>query len=235
LGGNLTLEASKWFGFAGASTNFSFVNGASNYVFDGGGISGVTGTLTLGSGTHIARTTSTTRFQMSPGGVLDAGTSTYKIVGSGTGYIYPLGATFYNLWLDCGASTSSMNFSPAGGGVTINELKDTGTAAHAINFGANVTYNIGTFTVSGTSSITRVTIGTYSPTTAAHYLVKTGGGTVDCTYMNIAHSVASPANTWFATESINNQYPAVAGSGWVITPAVTVGVVSVTGLSTITS
>lgn len=237
LGGNLTLEATKWIGVS-ATTTLTFINGASNYVFDGGYISNVAGNLSLGSGTHIMRTTGSFRFQMLAGGVLDAGTSTIKIVGSGTGYIYPLGATFYNIWFDCGASTSAISFSGSAGGATINELKDTGTAAHALNFGGGATYNIGTFTVSGTSSVTRVTIGTYGSGTssiAPHYLVKTGGGTVNCTYMNISRSIASPANTWFATESINNQYVVTAGSGWIITPSVAVGVASTTGLSTITS
>jgi hypothetical protein len=45
--------------------------------------------------------------------------------------------------------------------------------------------------------------------------VKSGSGIVNCDYLNIAHSVATPANTWYAgVNSVNSQSFSVAGSGW---------------------
>jgi hypothetical protein len=55
-------------------------------------------------------------------------------------------------------------------------------------------------------------------------LTKTGGGVISSDYLNIQHSVASPANTWYAgANSTNNQATATAGSGWIFTvpPATT--------------
>jgi hypothetical protein len=49
-------------------------------------------------------------------------------------------------------------------------------------------------------------------------LVKTGGGTISSDYLNIQHSVATPASTWYAgTHSTNNQGVSTAGSGWIFT------------------
>lgn len=53
-----------------------------------------------------------------------------------------------------------------------------------------------------------------SSTTATYALVKDGGGTITCDYLNIQHCVATPATTWLATNSTNNQATATAGSGW---------------------
>ena len=45
-----------------------------------------------------------------------------------------------------------------------------------------------------------------STTTGTHALTKTGGGVISGDYLNIQHSVASPADTWYAgTHSTNNQ------------------------------
>jgi hypothetical protein len=44
--------------------------------------------------------------------------------------------------------------------------------------------------------------------------VKTGWGTISCDYLNIQHSIATPARTWLATNSTNNQATATAWRGW---------------------
>jgi len=50
-------------------------------------------------------------------------------------------------------------------------------------------------------------------------LVKSPAGIVNCDYLNIQHSIATPStNTWYAgTNSVNNQSLVQAGSGWIFT------------------
>jgi len=82
-------------------------------------------------------------------------------------------------------------------------------------FQNGTSHTLTTFTVSGTSGNV-ITIN--SQTTATFALVKSGGGTISCDYLNIQHSVATPASTWYAgTHSTDNQAVATAGSGWIFT------------------
>ncbi len=124
------------------------------------------------------------------------------------------GAWTYNLiWFDRGASTASNTIGT--GSFTIGELKDTGTAAHSILFTAARTYHITTFTVNGTAG-NLITLN--STTTGVYYLIKDGGGTVSCNYLDIYHCVATPELTWYAnTTSVDHQATASAGSGWYFT------------------
>lgn len=78
-------------------------------------------------------------------------------------------------------------------------------------FGGGDTLNVTTFNVNGSPG---KLISINSLSTSIHTLVKQGGGTINCSYLNIQHSRAQPANTWYATDSINNQAVATAGSGW---------------------
>ncbi len=80
---------------------------------------------------------------------------------------------------------------------------------------AGTTLNVTTWSVSGSAG-NLITI--TSNTTATHNIVKLGGGVVSADYLNIQHSVATPAGTWYAgANSTNNQAVATAGSGWVFT------------------
>jgi hypothetical protein len=45
-------------------------------------------------------------------------------------------------------------------------------------------------------------------------LTKSGGGTVLCDYMSISKSTATPANTWYATNSTNGG----TNTGWTFGP-----------------
>ena len=122
------------------------------------------------------------------------------------------GLTYNNFWSDAGASTAVLTVS---GSNTFALFKDTGTAAHTIKFTAGTTQTIATWTVSGSSGNV-ITID--SSSTATHALVKSGGGVVSSDYLNIQHSVATPASTWYAgANSTNNQAVATAGSGWIFT------------------
>jgi len=146
----------------------------------------------------------------------NAGTSTIKFTGTlNTDIIWYGGnQTFYNLWFSRGASTGKNSIS---GSNTFNDIKDTGTAAHTLEFTAGTTQTMNSFNVSGTAG-NLITIN--STTTGTHALTLTGGGFVESDYLNIQHSVASPANTWYAgANSTNNQGVATAGSGWIFTVA----------------
>ena len=111
------------------------------------------------------------------------------------------GLTYNNVWFNRGTSVSAITIA---GSNTFADFRDSGTAAHSLLFTAGTTNTFTTFTVSGTSA-------------ATYALVKAGGGTVNSDYLNIQHSVASPANSWYAGPgSINNQGVATVGSGWII-------------------
>jgi hypothetical protein len=79
------------------------------------------------------------------------------------------------------------------------------------------TQTFSTFTVNGTAPYF-TTIKTASGSTNTHNLVKTGGGVINCSFLNIQHSVATPADTWYAKYSVDNQSVDTAGSGWIISP-----------------
>jgi len=176
-----------------------------SYSFTGGTLIMGSGTFTVTGAGNTWNCTNTT---------ITAGTSTIKFTDSTNndcGFIG--GSKIYNkLWFDRGASVNSLTIF---GSNTFAEFKDTGTVAHSILFTAGTTQTIATFNVNGSSGNV-ITIN--STTTGTHALVKAGGGTVSCDYLNIQHSVATPATTWYAgANSVNNQATATAGSGWIFT------------------
>jgi hypothetical protein len=135
----------------------------------------------------------------------------FTYTGSGNQTFSGAGKTYYNLWFDRGSTTSSNIIL---GSNTFSNLKDTGTAAHSLLFGSGTTQTVSTWTVSGSTG-NLITINTSSGTTT-HALTKTGGGTIQSDYLSIQHSVATPADTWYAgNNSTNNQAVATAGSGWI--------------------
>jgi len=71
------------------------------------------------------------------------------------------------------------------------------------------------FTAVGTSG-NEIVITSFS--TGTHTLTKSGGGIISCDYLDIQHSIATPADTWYAGKhSINNENVSTAGSGWIFT------------------
>lgn len=174
---------------------------------------------TVGNVWDIATTTNLT---------LNANASTIKIIGASTATSTFVGGgmTYNNLWFARGTGTGA---NVVTGSNTFNDFKDNGSAAHSIKFTAGTTQTVSTFTVSGTSGNVITINGDSTATTATHALVKTGGGTIASDYLNIQHSVATPANTWYAgTNSTDNQATATAGSGWTFTdvPDTTAPVIS---------
>ena len=101
------------------------------------------------------------------------------------------------------------------GNNTFTNFIDIGTATHSIIFTAGSSQTIGNFVVIGNPSGQIIL---NSTTTAVFNLTKSPAGLVNCDYLNIQHSVATPANTWYAgTNSVNNQATTTAGSGWIFT------------------
>lgn len=135
------------------------------------------------------------------------GTSTIKMLGAGN--IQGGGLTYNNFWI-AGSRPGNRRIV---GSNTFNDFKDDVSVAHSIIFSAGTTQTVSTFTVSGTAG-NLITIN--SESTSTHTLTKSGGGTITCDYLNIQHSIATPANTWYpGANSVNNQATATAGSGWV--------------------
>jgi hypothetical protein len=167
------------------------------------------------------------------------GTNTRELKATGGGNIYITGTTGTVLNMTDptsltvsnapavtlnGALTGNATF--AGGGKTFGNFWNHTTGAYAVQFtGSNVfnnfkvdagrtmqftagtTTTVGSLTATGTSG-SPITLG--SITAASHTLTKTGGGTATCDYCNISYSTATPASTWYATNSTNNGN----NSGW---------------------
>ena len=170
---------------------------------------------------------------------LTIGTGTWTISGdSALGSVWALTSTGMTLASTDSTisftSTSTNTKTFAGGGLTYNNFTITGGGAGAVIIQGSNTFNTFTigapktvqFTAATTQTVTSfaatgtaingITIN--SDTTATHALVKAGGGTISGDYLNIQHSVASPASTWYAgANSTDNQAVATAGSGWIFT------------------
>jgi hypothetical protein len=169
--------------------------------------------LDMGSGTWTLTGTGTVwDMGTSTNATIDSGESTIKLTDtSTTGKTFAGGSKVYNnLWLAPVAGTGSFTIS---GNNTFNDFSDTGTAAHSILFTAGSTTHIGNWNVVGEGGAL-ITIN--STTTGTHTLVKDDGGGVNADYLNIQHSIATPAGVWFAGEnSVNNQNTSSTGSGWI--------------------
>lgn len=169
---------------------------------------------------------------------------------NGTGTVFQL-STMTNLTFDAGTSvinitdTSSSSKTIAhGSGITLYDVNIATGGSGPIIFGAN-TLSIHDFTVNGGLAELQFTAGSgstttftgtvdllgtsgnlvkiTSTTTAAHYLVFSGVGTVNGDYLDIQHSIASPSNTWFAgLHSVDNQATSSAGSGWIFSAQQTI-------------
>lgn len=172
------------------------------------------GTIDLGSATHEFNGPGLALgwVFMNSGGTVIAGTSTLKITNTANGNSDFIGGdqTYNNLWYSRGASTGNLIIE---GSNTFNNFKDDGTAAHSLVFAAGSTQHITNFSVSGAAGNLKTIT---SSSTGDHYLVKDGGGVINCNYLNIQHSVATPDNKWYAgNNSVDNQDVPTAGSGWI--------------------
>jgi hypothetical protein len=183
-------------------------------------VNGASATLNLGSATH--EITGRDNAWQVLSGTVNGQTSTIKLTyphASSVDVTFNGGGQTYNIvWFARLTGTSSSAPNIILGSNTFAELKDTATLAHSLLFGAGTTQTVATFTVSGASAAQRITINTDAGSTATYALTKTGGGIVSCDFLNIQHSVATPALTWYAgTGSVDNQSVVTAGSGWIFT------------------
>lgn len=172
-------------------------------------------TIDLASATHLITGT----VWNANGSNLITGTYTLKFTDTSSSILEFFGEnlTYNNVWFDRGGSVGDIYFFGAN---TFNDFRDTGTVAHILYFPTGEDTTVSSFTVSGSSG-NLISIDTHlseSPVTLTHSLIKTGGGTISSDYLNIQHSVATPASTWYAgNNSTNNQGVADAGSGWIFT------------------
>jgi hypothetical protein len=182
---------------------------------------------------------STTNFNLSGTGVrtLKLGSGTFRF----SGYTTPWNATVTtNLTFDAGTSllffqnTYSQPIPFQGGDLTYHNVQfgdpyplvgnitiyGNNTFAdlyiilvsRTLKFSNGSTTHVTTFRVRTDTSLTVLS----SDTTETFNLIKDGGGTINCDYLDISHCVASPANTWYAgANCVNHQSLATAGSGWI--------------------
>jgi hypothetical protein len=136
-------------------------------------------------------------------------TNTNNSFGGGTGKIYN------NVWFDRWASTGTITIIWNN---TFADLKDTWTVAHSVLITAWSTQTVSTFTVNGTAgnliTLNSTTTWTFTLTAPS----RNNASPVSCDYLNIQHCICPQVNTWYAwANSVNNQWVATAGSGWIFT------------------
>jgi hypothetical protein len=169
-------------------------------------------TLTMGSGTFEMNGAYAYFNATASLFTINCGTSTIKFTPPDNNGVSFAGGnkTYYNIWFNTGVRTGANSIT---GSNTFNDFKDDGTVAHSILFTAASTQRMNTFCVSGSIG-NLITLN--STTTGIYNLIKLNGGIILRKYLNIQHSVATPAKTWYAGyTSINNQGVASAGSGWI--------------------
>ena len=99
-------------------------------------------------------------------GSFTANTSTIEIITT-SNYSIPFsggGASYYNLWYFRGASTVDNSII---GATTFNDIKDDGSALHKFIFPASTTINVTSFTVSGASCGSKISLESSSSGTTA--------------------------------------------------------------------
>jgi len=157
-----------------------------------------------------------------------SGGGTIKVVAGGNRTFKGGGLSYPTLWWAPTAATRSLIIQ---GSNTFAELKciDT-TQDPVLEFTAGTTQTIASWNITGGAGHL-ITIN--SNNTSTHALTYSGAGDVSADYLNIQHSVAGPANTWYAgANSTNNQATATAGSGWIFTvPPATTDIKSFNGLA----
>jgi hypothetical protein len=169
-------------------------------------------TIMMGSGTW------TIRAQTNSGGYIwdlttvtnltfNKGTGTIKLTNNSDGYyhIFMGGGLAYDNFWDATQGTSVTRIVNSN---TFNDFKI--DAGRTVNFTAGTNTTVNTFTAIGTSG-SHITIG--SITSATHTLTKAGGGLIQGDYLDITYSTASPANTWYATNSTADGNT----TGWTLT------------------
>lgn len=114
------------------------------------------------------------------------------------------GLTYNNLNIGGSTGVSSTQIIDSN---TFGTISSTKTVAYTIRFTSGTTTTVANWTAVGSAG-NIITIA--SSTAATHTLTKTGGGTILTDYMSISNSTATPASTWYATNSTDGG----GNSGW---------------------
>jgi hypothetical protein len=151
---------------------------------------------------------------VSTGLAFNANTSLISITDTTGGQLTFAGASlnYYGVQFNRGTTGfgSSQSIIITGSNGFVN-FSDIGAVTHNLFFTAATTQTIGNFSVSGSPTCT-ITLN--SPTNGTFFLQKSPAGLVNCDYLTILHSTATPSNTWYAgTNSVNY----AANSGWIFT------------------
>lgn len=205
------------------TANFSVNLTAGGYTASGA----VAKTTTLGS-TLMTLGSSGSAFTIGTATVT-ATTGTVKFTNTSTSSVTFSGGnkSFGNIYFSRATSTADNIVT---GGNTFITFKDDGTGAHSIKFATGATQTLSgscptAWAVSGTAG-NLISIDTNAGT-GTHTLSApscSNASPVSADYLNIQHSVAIQANTWYAgINSINNQATSTAGSGWIFTAPVVIG------------
>lgn len=203
LGDDLTLAAIGSFTLNDVST-FT-LNG--HNVTGGSSVSINAGTLTMGASTWLLNGTSSgCTWDTSAGVTITASTGTIKFQCSSGAMRFnggPFGTnlTYPNVWFDNGTDTNTIVVH-GGGNTTFADFKDTGTAAHSIEWGVSTTTTFSTFSVSGASSGAKISL--ISSTPSVFYILSQSTGTVTSTFLDIADSHATGGATWCANSSTDS-------------------------------
>ncbi len=193
--------------------------------------SGSTRALNLGSTIWTVTGASTSSWNIStPTGMsLIPGVSTIKFTDtSSVARSFQGGSlTYNNVWFN-GAFTGALTIT---GSNTFNTFT-VDTPPHTIKFDDGSTQTVTSFAANGAVGNLNTI---QSVASSTHYLVKSGGGTVDGSYLSVYNSHASPADTWYA----GGNFEWVDGggnTGWIFPPVVAVTVnASGAGSGTVTS
>jgi len=180
---------------------------------------GAAGTLDLTSSASIITLTGTgSVFDMNASGTINAGSSIIKLSdNSATAKTFNGGGkTYYDLWLNSAAGTSTGQFT-INGSNTFNTFTDLGTGAHTIVFAANSTTTVTAFTIeSATTSI--ITMQSSNTGVDKWYIVDTGGAN-QVRYVNIKDSDASGGADWdaytYSADNTNGGNNTVGAPSWV--------------------
>ena len=187
IGGTLTLQ-DNW-NIGGTLVISGGTLDANDYSLTVTTLNGGSGTLILGSATHII-----TGNSLNPWGMtVVPETSTIKFtMTSGTLTLNLNSTVWNNIWFSRGSSTGLIIIS---GSNTFNNFKDDGTEAHSILFTNSTTQTIASMTVNGSAG-KLVSFRNTSGTTRAT-LAKSGGGRISgCDYIDAEYITGSPDFTW---------------------------------------
>lgn len=140
---------------------------------------------------------------------INAASATIKSTPAGISTLTFAGGGFTYGTLSIEGSTA--NTIAIGGANTFGTLASTRPSAYTITFPSSTTTTVETWSINGSNG---KNVSLRSSTAGTQFtLAKSGGGTVEATYLDIKDSAATPGSTWVAKNSIDSGN----NTGWTIT------------------